>query len=166
MGRTGLIIAARLPGGQMNLFDAMVIELVKPMAGNFPINQAQNFVTDPAAMTYTSASYLLGEVVPMPFSYQQFLFATTGGITLTAVSEVDGQLTTGSVSATVYKEVNETVMPPVIVQTGCTSNLGGLTFTLQQMNMPFQSDSEWTPTKGRSREEVLARLLQDLQYAQ
>jgi hypothetical protein len=157
MGRTFFLIAAFLPGSAGGMGDAMVIELVKPAAGNFPVNQAQNFITDATAMTYTAASYLYGNVNAnvMPFTYEQFLFASSGSITLTAVGEADGQLTTGSVSATTYIETNDMTGAPV--PAGCMSALGGLTFTLRQMNMPFTDNGG-----GRSRDQVLQNLLQNL----
>jgi hypothetical protein len=155
MGRTGFIVLAKLPPTNANPFDLIAIELVKPMGGAFPLDVPQSFETTPAVRTmpYSAVSYVLGDAVSLS-SYQQFLLASNGSITLTAVGEADDGLTTGTVSAVLYKEVNE--MTATYVDTGCTSNLGGLTLTLRQLNMGF------TGGERRSRDDVRARLMQQL----
>ncbi|HEY5948291.1 MAG TPA: hypothetical protein VIV40_22495 [Kofleriaceae bacterium] len=123
----------RLAGKLNNdtLSDAITIEVVRPTAG-FAVNQAYPFTTDPDPNhAYSAASSLLGDIDTTNGVYLQYLSATNGSITFTAIGEVSNSNITGSVTMVDYLEVNETTN--TFVTGGCATKLGGMMFYLRQM---------------------------------
>lgn len=134
-GKTVLSIGARLPGSTATAIDIFVMEYVKP-AGGFTLNTAIPFNPDPGAAAPTAYAYIFSDLDSTGMMYNNFYFASTGSITLTAVNEADGGITTGSMAAANFREVDE--MTNQDVAGGCTASFAGLSFALKQMNMAFQ----------------------------
>lgn len=135
-GRTVLSIGGRLPSSTASLLDVLIVDYVKPQAGNFLTNTPVNFDPDPAAAPPVAFSYVFGDFDTAAMTIQNFYYASTGSITLTAVGEADGSTISGSVAATNYREIDDM---NVDVPAGCTTSLGGLGFYLTQMTMAFDN---------------------------
>lgn len=130
-GRTVLSIGGRLPSSTAALLDVLIVDYVKPMAGNFVTNNPVNFDPNPNNV-YEAASYVFGDADPNsnPLVVANFYYASNGSITLTQVGEAEGSLINGSVAATMYRDVDD---QGADIPGGCTTSLDGLTFVLSQM---------------------------------
>lgn len=135
-GKTVLSIGARLPGSTATAIDIFVVEYVKPVAGGFALNTAVPFNPDPNATSAVAYGYIFSDLDSTGMNYNNFYFASTGSLTLTAVQEQDGGITTGTMAASNFREVDE--MTGADVAGGCTTSFAGLSFALKQMNMAFQ----------------------------
>lgn len=141
-GRTIFLLAAGLPGGTATATDVLAVEVVKPAQGNFQTNTAIPFETNGASTTYAAASYLLADynTTANPPTWNQFYYASSGSVTLTAISEQNGGSITGTVDATTFVETDE--MTGMAVAGGCQSSLQGLQFFLTQQAMAFDSPAK------------------------
>lgn len=134
-GKLVLSIGARLPGSTATAIDLFIVEYVPP-AGVFALNTAVPFNPDPASTTAQAYAYIFSDVDSTGMNYNNFYFASTGSITLTAVQQQDGGVTTGSMAAANFREVDG--MTNQDIAGGCTASFAGLSFALKQMNMAFQ----------------------------
>lgn len=136
MGQTALVIVAGLPRGATDMLeDRMVIEVAKGNA--FPLNQAIPLQADATATTYVALNYILGDIVGAgtpSATVTNTYWASGGSVTLTAVSEADNGITTGSVTAVTYHEIDDA---GAMITSACNPlpSIVGLNFTLKQTNM-------------------------------
>ena len=137
-GRTVLSIGGRLPSSTQALIDVLIVDYVKPTAGGFVLNNAINFDPNPAAAPYVAASYVFGDFDSAAMTIQNFYYASTGSITVTAVGETSGAAIKGMVAATNYREVDD---QNADVPGGCTTSLTGLMFDVVHNGMNFQNDT-------------------------
>lgn len=145
VGKTILSIGANLPDSTATMRDVFILEYVKP-AGGFTLGTAVPFNPDPNA-TYVAAAFLFSDVDSTGMTYNNFYYASTGSVTLSAVSETDGGLTTGSMAATNMREVDD--MTGADIAGGCATTFAGLSFNLKQMNAPFtQTDAQIQTAAG------------------
>ena len=129
MGKTTFVLAGNLPGSTMTLRDPLIIIVPKGNAG-FPTG-AVTLDPDPNSTTPAAYGYILGDFDTGTNEFVNLYWPSTGSITITAISEADGGAITGSVSAINFREVDDSGD----VAGGCTTKIGGLNFTLKQMNM-------------------------------
>lgn len=147
MGRTVFYIGAGLPGSTATAADVLSFQVVKPMTGDFTTGSAINFDADPTSTTAVASSYVVVDYNSSTKTSAQVLWAGSGSITLTAIGEDNGDMITGSVSTTSYREINQ--MTGADIAGGCTLDLMGISFALTQMASPF------APEKHSSDEFVL-----------
>lgn len=138
MGRTIFFIGAGLPGSTSASADVLSFQVIKPETGDFPTGSAINFEPSPTSTTVVANSYLLADYNSASKTSAQVLWAGSGSITITAIGEGDGDMITGSVAATSYREINQ--MTGADVAGGCTLDLMGVNFALTQMAAPFAPD--------------------------
>jgi hypothetical protein len=134
-GRTVFGFGGRLPGSNAAIADVLFVDVVKPTAGPFPLNTAQNFNADPNSV-YVAASYLFADVDLADATgntFAQILWANSGTVTLTSVGETTGGNNDGMITATNYREVDR--MTGADAPGGCTTTLAGLNFFLRQTVM-------------------------------
>lgn len=144
MNRTVLSIGGRLPSSTAALLDVLIVDYVKPVAGNFTTNNPVNFDPNPNSV-YEAASYVFGDADPNsnPLQVANFYYASNGSITLTQVGEAEGSPINGTVAATNYRDVDD---QGADVPNGCTTALMGLSFNLVQMTpMMLQPPGEPAP---------------------
>lgn len=146
-GRTVLEFGGKL-GEQNGLGDYMIVRVVKPTAGNFPVGTAVPFNSDPNVAipdTVLGQAFFLGDA-PAQGNPAQLYWASDGSITLNAVGEAVGDLINGEVTATNFREVD--LSSGADVTGGCTSSVGGLQFYYKQAApMPLQG-SKSAPVGG------------------
>ena len=127
---TLLTIGASLPTGSPP--DVMIITVVRPAAG-FPLNQNIPFATTYSPPPANQTGFMIWgdyDTTVNPATHQQMLFASNGSIRFTAIGQNNGDLITGTVSMTDFREVNEATAAPVVP--GCTTKVGGIAFYLKQ----------------------------------
>ena len=130
-GRTVLEFGGRL-GEQGGLIDLMIIRVVKPTAGDFPVGTAIPFDTDPNVTipdTVLGQAFFLGDA-PAQGNAAQIYWASGGSITLNAVGEAVGDLINGEVAETNFREIDPNTGADVAG--GCTASIGGLDFFYKQ----------------------------------
>jgi hypothetical protein len=127
--------------------DILFIRLMKPMAGNFPVNTATTFDPSPTTEVPVAWSFWFGDATIDAGTGQitdeaQFYYANMGSITLTSVGEADGAAISGSTAPITWREIDDN---GVDVAGGCTASIGvgsqsnsGFTFDLVQMAGAFQ----------------------------
>lgn len=128
-GKTIFTLAGAL--GQNPPVTVLDIEVVKPVGG-YAVNTAYAFSSnaDPN-FAYSARSFLYGNYDSGSNTHDQYLYASSGSITFTAIGEAPASMITGTVTVTSYREVDETT--GVDVPGGCTSTLQGMQFALRQM---------------------------------
>ena len=138
-----------------NPLDIFSIRLLKPQTGNFPLNMAVNFDPDPNSATPTAWSFWLGNAAisgNMITGVEQEYYASSGAITLVAMSEQDQGIIEGSTSPIQWRQID--AMTGQDVPGGCTASMGvgsmsntGFGFYLQQMATAFddQTPTEFAP---------------------
>lgn len=131
MGRSYFYVLSVLPTSAQTAIDAVIVEVLKPMNGNYTTNQALNFEASPTAATYTAIAYVLGDLNPQTETIGQFYWANNGSVTLTAIGEANGSMITGSATQTNFREIDG--MTGADVAGGCTTSMTGMTFALTQM---------------------------------
>jgi len=129
--------------------DVLAIRLIKPTAGNFPINQAQTFDPNPNTAVPNAWSFWLGDVTlngGMIADVRQEYYANMGAITMTMIGEADGANISGSTAPITWREIDD---QGADVAGGCTASMGvgsasntGFTFNLQQMAGAFQQQNQ------------------------
>ncbi len=136
MGKTVLSIGARLPDSTATEIDLFILEYVKPQPA-FKLNMAVPFDPNPAQNPATAYAYIFSDLDSTGMMYNNFYFASSGSITLTAVNEADGGITSGTMAAANFREVDESTN--MDIAGGCTSMFAGLSFNLKQTAMvtPF-----------------------------
>lgn len=155
-GKTVLSIGAGLPDGTATARDIFILEYVKPVGG-FALNTAVPFNPDPAA-AYIAAAFLFSDVDSTGMTYNNFYYASTGSVTLTAVNEADAGITAGMMAATNMREVDE--MTNADIPGGCATMFAGLSFNLKQTAMtPFtKTDAQIQVEAGGATSEQLRNL--------
>ena len=129
MGKTILSVAARLPDSTATAIDLFVLEYVKPAAG-FRLNMAVPFDPNPNQNPSTAYAYIFSDLDSTGMMFNNFYFASTGSITLTAVNEADAGITTGTMATANFREVDD--MTGADIAGGCASTFMGLSFNLKQ----------------------------------
>lgn len=127
MGRTVFSIPAQL--NQQAPINVLEIDVVRP-AGGYAINTPYAFTTTPTA-TFVAQSMLYGNFDVNNSTFDQELFASSGSITFTQIGEAPSSNIFGTVSMTMYREIDQTTNADV--PNGCTSTLTGIQFYLRQM---------------------------------
>jgi hypothetical protein len=128
-GKTTFTLGGQL--GQQAPITVIGVEVAK--SGNFQTNQAYPFSTnaDPN-VAFTARAYLYGDYDMSSSTSKQYLYASNGSITFTAIGETAGSMITGSMSLTDFREVNETT--GAVIAGGCTTQLAGMVFYLTEGN--------------------------------
>jgi hypothetical protein len=129
-GKVVMSIGARLPDSTATEIDLFIMEYVKPAIG-FKLNMAVPFDPNPAQNPATAYAYIFSDLDSTGMMYNNFYFASTGSITVSSAVESDGGLTTGTMAAANFREVDE--MTNADIAGGCTSMFAGLSFNLKQM---------------------------------
>jgi hypothetical protein len=116
--------------GQQAPVTVLAVEVVKPTAG-YVVNQPYVFSTDANPnLAYTARAYLYGDYDTTNSTYKQYLYASNGSITFTAINDVSGSSINGTMSTVDFREVTETT--GVVVPGGCTTQVMGMQFYLTQ----------------------------------
>ncbi len=128
--------------------DLLVVDLVEPTAG-FTQGTAVTLNGDPNAATPAAYGYIFTDVNPQAQTFNKFLYASSGTITLTTytnTSQNDGGITAGTVAGVNFREVDE--MSGADVAGGCTTKLTQVMFTVKQTeiaDMPFTGGGKALP---------------------
>jgi hypothetical protein len=148
-GRKAFDIILNMSPEGVAMPDVLAIRLLKPAAGNFPINQAQTFDPNPNTAVPNAWSFWLGDVTlngGMIADVRQEYYANMGSITVTAIGEADGANITGSTAPITWREIDD---QGADVAGGCTASMGvgsasntGFSFNLLQMAGAFQQDQQ------------------------
>ncbi len=122
------VVAGQL--GQQPPVTVVGVEVVKPSAG-YVLNQPYVFSTDANPnLAYTARAYLYGDYDSGGGTYKQYLFASNGSITFTAINDVPGSQITGTMTTVDFREVTESTC--AVVQGGCMTQIMGMQVYLQQ----------------------------------
>jgi hypothetical protein len=133
MGKTVFFIGVGLPGSTAASADVLAFQVIKP-TGGFTTNTPINFEADPTMNTAPAAAYVMADYNSSTKTAAQLMWASSGSITLTAIGQANGNMISGSVAATNYREINQ--MTGADVAGGCTLHLDGVSFALTQMSSP------------------------------
>jgi len=141
MGKTLFRLVGGLPSSTAAAEDLMVFDVLKPDAGQFPVNTAINWDPNAAAAAPVAASYILGDVDDAAMTIGNFYYASNGSITFSAIGTTQGAAITGAVAATMFREIDE---QNADIPGGCLASLTGFKMNMINMAPPFQQGQQDT----------------------
>lgn len=116
--------------GQTPPVTALIVEVVKPSAG-YVLNQPYVLSTDANPnLAYTARAYLYGDFEATTNTYKQYLYASNGSVTFSAINDTSGSSINGTMTMVAFREVTEST--GAVVPDGCMTLLMGMEFHLTQ----------------------------------